>query len=83
MVIHSKTRRSRIINGHKIQCKDYTNAYYCVDNITCLRKELPGTVRDHMYMGNFHFQSLTPGHKAVLEEYGYWKHIVKNWDEVI
>ena len=33
--------------------------------------------------GNFYFQSLTPGHKAVLEEYGYWKHTVKNWDEVI
>ena len=29
-----------------------------------------------MYMGNFYFQSLTPGHKAVLEEYSYWKHIV-------
>ena len=83
MVIRSKTRRSRIINGHKIRCKDYTNAYYSVDNIACLQKELPGTVRDHMYMGNFYFQSLTLGHKAVLEEYGYWKHIVKNWDEVI
>ena len=34
-------------------------------------------------MGNFYFQSLTLGHKAVLEEYDYWKHIVKNWDEVI
>ena len=78
MVIRSKTRRSRIINGQKIRWKDYTNAYYCVDNIACLQKELPGTVRDHMYMGNFYFQSLTPGDKAVLEEYGYWKHIVKN-----
>ena len=83
MVIRSKTRRSRIINGQKIRCKDYTNAYYCVDNIACLQKELPATVRDHMYMGNFYFQSLTLGHKAVLEEYSYWKHIVKNWDEVI
>ena len=34
-------------------------------------------------MGNFYFQSLTLGHKAVLEEHGYWKHIVKNWNEVI
>ena len=34
-------------------------------------------------MGNFYFQSVTPAHKTVLEEYGYWKHIVKNWDEVI
>ena len=34
-----------------------------------------------MYMGNFYFQSVTPAHKAVLEEYGYWKHIVKNRDE--
>ena len=34
-------------------------------------------------MGNFYFQSVTPAHKTVLEEYGYWKHIVKNQDEVI
>ena len=59
--------------------------YKCVqiNNIACLRRELPGTVRDHLYMGNFYFQSVTPAHKAVLEEYGYWKHIVKNQDEVI
>ena len=83
MVICSKTRRSRIINGQKFRCKDHTNAYYCIDNIACLCKELPGSIKDHMYMGNFYFQSLTLGHKAVLEEYSYWKHIVKNWDEVI
>ena len=83
IVIRSKTRRSRIIYGRKIKCKDYTNAYYCVDNIACLWKELPGSIKDHIYMGNFYFQILTPGHKAVPEEYGYWKHIVKNWDEVI
>ena len=38
---------------------------------------------DHVYMGNFYFQSVTPAHKAVLEEYRYWKHIVNNQDEVI
>ena len=43
------------------------------------RRELPGTVRDHLYMGNFYFQSATPAHKAVLEEYRYWKHIVKSF----
>ena len=48
-----------------------------------LRRELPGTVRDHLYMGNFYFQTVMSAHKAVLEEYGYWKHIVKKWDEVI
>ena len=83
MVIVSKTIRWRIINGHKIQCKDYTNAYYCIDNFTCLRRELPGTIRDHLYTGNFYSQSVTPAHKAVLEVYSYWKHIVKNQDEVI
>ena len=71
MVIQSKTRRSTIINGQKIRCTDYTNAYYCIDNIACLQKELPGSIKDYMYMGNFYFQSLTPGHKVVLEEYGY------------
>ena len=34
-------------------------------------------------MGIFYFQRVTPAHKAVLEEYGYWKHIVKNQDEAI
>ena len=51
--------------------------------ITCLQWELPGMIRGHMYMGNFYFQSVTPVHKAVLEEYTYWKHIVKNQEEVI
>ena len=82
MVIWSKTRTLRIINGCKI-LKDYTNAYYCIDNLACLWRELPGTVRGHMYMGNFYLQCVTPAHKAVLEEYGYWKHIVKNQEEVI
>ena len=83
IVIRSKIRRWRIINCHQIQCKDYTNTYYCINNITCLRRELPGTVRDHLYMENFYFQSVTPAHKAVLKEYRYWKHVVKNQDEVI
>ena len=28
-------------------------------------------------MRNLYFLSVTPAHKAVLEEYEYWKHIVK------
>ena len=48
-----------------------------------ITSQLPGTVRDHLYMGNFYFQSVTPAHKAPLEEYGYWKHIAKIRDEVI
>ena len=82
MVIRSKTRQWRILMARKFDA-DYTNVYYCIDNIACLRRELPGTVRDHLYTGNFYFQSVTPAHKAVLEEYMYWKHIVKNWEEVI
>ena len=83
MVIRSNTRRWRIFNGQKIHCKTYTNAYYCIDNLACVRKQLPGTVKNHMYMDNFYFQSLTPGHKEVLQEYGYWNNILKNQDEVI
>ena len=83
MVIRSKTRRWRIFNGQKIRCKTYTNVYYCIDNLACVRKQLPGTVKNHMYMGNFYFQSLTPGHKEVLQEYGYWNNILRNRDEVI
>ena len=83
MVIRSKTRRWRIFNSQKIRCKTYTNAYYCIDNLACVRKQLPGTVKNHMDMGNFDFQSLTPGHKEVLQEYGYWNNILKNRDEVI
>ena len=78
MVIRSKMRRWRILNGQKIRCKTYTNAYYCIDNLACVRKQLPGTVKNHMYMGNFYFQSLTPAHKEVLQEYGYWNSILKN-----
>ena len=43
MVIRSKTRRWRIFNGQKICCKTYTNAYYCINNLACVRKQLPGT----------------------------------------
>ena len=81
MVIRSKTKRWRIINGRRIQAK--TIQICTTVLITTHVLELPGTVRDQLYMGNFYFQSVTPAHKAVLEEYGYWKHIVKNWDEVI
>ena len=83
MVIMSKTRRWRIFNSQKTRCKTYTNTYYCIDNLACVRKQLPGTVKNHMYMGNFYFQSLTPGHKEVPQEYGYWNNILKNQDEVI
>ena len=83
MIIRSKTRRWRIFNGQKIRCKTYTNAYYCINNLACVRKQLPGTVKINMYMGNFYFQSLTPSHKEVLlQEYLYWNNILKNRDEV-
>ena len=29
-------------------------------------------------MSNFYFQTLTPGHVAILKELGYWDHIIAN-----
>ena len=55
MVIRSKTRRCRIFNGQKIHCKTYTNAYYCIDNLACVRKQLPGTVKKSHVHGQFLF----------------------------
>ena len=49
MVIRSKTRRWRIFNSQKIHCRTCTNAYYCIDNLACVRKQLPGTVKSHVH----------------------------------
>ena len=32
----------------------------------------------HIYMSNFYFRCLTPGHVAILKELGYWDHILAN-----
>ena len=37
-----------------------------------------GSHKNHIYMSNFNFHSLTPGHVAVLKELGYWDHILAN-----
>ena len=37
-----------------------------------------GARKNLIYMSNFYFQSLTPGHVAILKELGYWDHIIAN-----
>ena len=44
----------------------------------CVRGVNKGARKNHIYMSNFYFRSLTPGHVAVLKELGYWDHIIAN-----
>ena len=37
-----------------------------------------GVPKNHIYMSNFYFQCLTPGHVAILKEFVYWDHILAN-----
>ena len=78
MLFHMKTQwKKPTISGPRCN-KFLSNAYYCLQNLECLRSELPGVQMHHIYMGNFYFQGLTDAQIGILKEYGYWKHIVSN-----
>ena len=55
-----------------------SNAYYCIQNLDCLQKYLPGVKPQHIYMGNLHFNQMTHGHVQLLQGYGYWEYILNN-----
>ena len=78
MLFHMKTQCKRPTK-HEVERNCFlSNAYYCFQNLDCLRSELPGVQVHHVYMGNFYFQGLTDGQIGILKNYGYWEHIVAN-----
>ena len=58
--------------------KFLSNAYFCIRNMDCLQKIVPGAKHKHLYMGNYYFQSLTQEHVDLLKQYGYWDNIINN-----
>ena len=78
MLFCMKTQRRRPTKNGVERNHFLSNAYYCFQNLECLRSELPGVQVHHVYMGNFYFQGLTDGRIGILKSYGYWEHIVAN-----
>ena len=68
-----KNKDRKIVTNHFL-----SNAYYCIQNLDCLKKYLPGVKPQHIYMGNLHFNQMTPRHIQLLQKYGYWEHILNN-----
>ena len=46
--------------------------------LECVHGVNKGGHKNHIYVSNFYFWSLTPGHVAILKELGYWDHIIAN-----
>ena len=63
--------------------KFLSNAYFCIQNIDCLQKIVPGVKHKHLYMGNYYFQSLTHEHVDLLKKYGNWDNIINNRKQLI
>ena len=53
-------------------------SYFCLCNMDCLQKIVPGVKCKHLYMGNYYFQSLKQEHMDLLKQYGYWDHILNS-----
>ena len=80
MLFRMKTYReyTRKADGVRVKNTYKSNAFYCLETVECVRRVNKGARKNHIYMSNFYFRSLTPGHVAVLKELGYWDHIIAN-----
>ena len=67
MLFHMKTQQKQPTKYGVEQNHFLSNAYYCFQNLDCLRSELPGVQMHHVYMGNFYFQGLTDGQIGILK----------------
>ena len=80
MLFRIKTYREYTRKADGVQVKNTyrSNAFYCLETMECVHRVNKGACKNHIYMSNFYFQSLTPGHVAILKEIGYWEHILAN-----
>ena len=80
MRFRMKTYRKYTRKSDGIRVKNIykSNAFYCLEMLECVCRVNKGTRKNHIYMSNFYFWSLTPGHVAILKELGYWDHILAN-----
>ena len=76
--------------GKEVIPKIRTNAYFCFKNLDCLKLVHDGIDYCDLYMGNYYFNQLTPGHVELtpghvelLKHKGYWDPIIQNCNHVI
>ena len=80
MLFRMKTYREYTRKSDGVQVKNTykSNAYYCLETLDCAHGVNKAACKNHIYMSNFYFCSLTPRHVTVLKELGYWNHIQAN-----
>ena len=69
--------------GKEVIPKIRTNAYFCFKNLDCLKLVHHGIDYCDLYMGNYYFNQLTPGHVELLKQKGYWGPVIQNCNRVI
>ena len=69
--------------GKEVIPKICTNAYFCFKNLDCLKLVHDGIDYCNLYIGNYYFNQLTPGHVELLKQKGYWDPIIQNHNHVI
>ena len=80
MLFRMKTYReyTRKADGVRVKNTYRSNAFYFLETMECVCGVNKGACKNHIYMSNFYFQCLIPGHVAILKELRYWDHILAN-----
>ena len=69
MLFQMKTfRKYHNKQGKEVIPKICTNAYFCFKNLDCLKLVDDGINYCDLYMGNYYFNQLTPGHVELLRQ---------------
>ena len=51
--------------------------------MSCIEQARRNVKKPDLYMGNYYFQALTQEHVKLLQQYGYWEHILKSRQNLI
>ena len=80
MLFGMKTYReyTRKVDGVRVKNTYRSNAFYCLETMEYVWGVNKGAQKNHIYMSNFYFRSLTPGHVTIQKEVGYWDHMLAN-----
>ena len=60
-----------------------SNAYLCIHHMSCIEQARRNVKKTDLYMGNYYFQALAQEHVKLLQQYGYWEHILKSHQNLI
>ena len=63
----------------KISCQMHTFAFIT----SCIEQARRNVKETDLYLGNYYFQALTQEHVKLLQQYGYWEHILKSRQNLI